>query len=252
MRTVAITAAAFVMAFLLFGGVMLLPLLVSDEPTPQATAGEQGQQGFLWVVVHDEGRLTALLQLVADTEQPSLRVVGYPPECEVVYGVEVTTAAALYEQHGAQVATMIRPGEVLELSVSGVSALMGRLSGNLPLTLRQDVAGLTAGTYSVTPLQAAAILRFAEWEDGGVGAARIHAQLAAMFLNRVLTEGRDTEAAFRVLTDCCDTRLRISQFAAAEELLEALCRLNDGTLCTADVVPGAMVGTGERLRYVCD
>lgn len=247
-RTIIITATAFITALIAFSAVMVLPLVLTPAPPAETATTNGGRQGFCWVVVHDEGRLTGLIRITADTTTKRIQVVGYPPETEVVYGVEVTTAAAMFSRYRERVTSMIDAGDTVMFSVDGLTSMMGRLVGNLPLNLRETAAGLTAGRHAVTPLQVAALLRHDDYEDGGMEQARIHAEVMTEFLQRVLIPSADLSAVFAVVTEYSDTRLHIAQFAAIESDLPLLCT---GASYTAAVAAGEMTGVGERRRFVC-
>ncbi len=254
-RTPVTVAGAFLLSLLAFGLVLLIPFItewMAPDDVPEEVLGEQGVQRSVWVVFHSGEALTGIVKLVSDTRTMTVQAIGYPPQTEIIDGVTVTTAAALYPERGEQVAALIEELPVLSIPVSGAAALMGRLSGNLPMTLPQAVDELSAGTLTLTPLQAADVLRFDGWEQGGVGQAWAHAQLTATFLNRTLTHTLDLDTAFSVLTAVCDVKLNVSQLEAVRDDLAALGTANDGAICETQVVAGYMIGSKEQLRYVCE
>ncbi len=244
-------ALSFVLSAALFSLVMLRPLWRQPEEAAQSADGTGGVRRSVWVVFHDSERLTGLVRVFTDTRSMTVEAVGYPPHTEILYGVEITTAERLFADEGTAVATRIAEDEVIGLSVGAAVSLMGRLSGNLPLTLPQAVGELPAGELTLTPLQAARVLRFTAWEQGGVAQAQMHAELTAAFLRQTMTLSCEPADAFGVLTEVCDGRLHISQFAAVEDELRDFCAQTD-VRCTARVAPGATVGVGERYRYVCE
>lgn len=253
-RTSVTVAGAFLLSLFVFGFVLLIPFITEQlEPddVPEEVLGERGVQRSVWVVFHDREVLTGIVKLVSDTRAMTMCAIGYPPQTEIIDGVTVTTAAALYLDNGEQVAALIEELPVLSISISGAAALMGRLSGNLPMTLSQAVGELPTGTLTLTPLQAAAVLKFDDWEQGGVGQAWAHARLTATFLNRTLTDTLDLDMAFGRLTAVCDSKLNVSQLETVRDDLVTLGAVNDGAICEARVVPGYMTGTKEKKRYVC-
>ncbi len=248
-RTSVTVAGAFVLSLLAFGLIFLLPLLsewMTPDDTPEEVLGERGVERSVWIVLHDGDTLTGFVKLITDTRTMTVSAVGYPPETEIIDGVTVTTAAALYPAWGERVATAVEELTVLSLPISGAAALIGRVSGNLPMTLPQAVGTLPAGELTLTPLQAAEVLTFDGWEQGGVGQAWAHAQLTATFLNRTLTDTLNVDAAFGELVAVCDTRLNISQLEAVREEIAALaaCRVD------ARVAAGYMTGVKGQQRYV--
>lgn len=252
-RTWVTVAGAFVLSLLAFGFVLLLPFITERlfaDDTPEEVLGERGVQRAVWLVFHQGDTLTGMVMLISDTRTMTMQAIGYPPQTEIIDRVTVTTAAALYPKRGDQVAAMIRELPVLSVSVSGAAALMGQLSGNLPMTLSQPVGELPAGSLSLTPLQAATVLKFDGWEQGGVGQASAHAHLLAAFFNRTLTNTVNLETAFGKLTSLCDTKLNVSQFEAVRDDLAALGAANTGTICEARVVAGYMTGIKDKQRYV--
>lgn len=247
-------AGAFALSLLAFGFVLLLPFIserMAPDAIPEEVLGERGIERSVWVVFHDGEILTGLVKVTSDTRTMMMRATGYPPQTEIVEDTTVTTAAALYPTRGEQVALLIDDLPILSIPISGAAVLIGRVSGNLSLTLSQTVGTLSAGAQTLTPLQAAAVLKFDGWEQGGVGQAWAHAELTAAFLNRALTDKIDLQTAFGELTTVCDTNLNISQFEAVRGGLMALSVSNKGTLCEARVVSGYMTGTSENRRYVC-
>lgn len=244
-------AGAFVLSLFAFGLIFLLPLIsgrMTPDDTPEEVIGERGMERSVWLLFHDGDTLTGLVKLITDTRTMTVEAVGYPPQTELVDGVTVTTAAALYPAWGERVATELDDLTVLSLPIGGAARLIGRLSGNLPLTLPQAVGTLPEGELTLTPLQAAEVLTFDEWERGGVGKAWAHAALVAAFLQRTLTDSLNADAAFGELTAVCDTRLNISQLEAVRGELTVLadCRVS------ARVAAGYMTGTAENQRYVLE
>ncbi len=252
-RTWVTVAGAFLLSLLAFGFVLLLPFVtarLTPDEEPEDVMGGRGVQRAAWLLVHDGDVLTGLIKVITDTRSMAVTAIGYPPQTEVIDGVTVTTAAALYPEQGERVARAIAELPVISLSVGGAAALIGRVSGNLPFTLPQAVGTLEKGELTLTPLQAAAVLCFDDWEEGGVRQAWAHAALTAAFINRALTETRDTKAAFGELTAVCDGALHISQFEAVRDDLQALGVANTGTICTAQVAAGYMTGYAQKQRYV--
>ncbi|MBQ9861714.1 MAG: hypothetical protein IJO75_05580 [Clostridia bacterium] len=242
-------AGAFVLSLLAFGLIFLLPVLsarLTPDDIPEEVLGERGMERSVWLLFHDGDTLTGLVKLSADTRTMTVEAVGYPPGTELIDGVTVTTAAALYPTWGERVATELENLTVLTLPTDGAAALIGRVSGNLPITLPQAVGSLPKGELTLTPLQAAEVLTFEGWEQGGVGQAWAHAQLTAAFLQRTLTDTLDVDSAFGELTAVCETRLNISQLEAVRGELTALadCRIS------ARVAAGYMTGVKEQQRYV--
>lgn len=252
-RTWVTVVGAFLLSLLAFGMIMVLPFVIhgSDE-IPEEVLGERGVERSVWIVYHDGNTLTGLVKLITDTRTMTVSAVGYPPQTEIVDGVTVTTAEALYPTWGERVATELTECAVLSLSINGARALVGCMSGNLPMTLPQAVGSLPKGELTLAPLQIAEVLRFDGWEQGGVGQAWAHAQLTAAFLNQTLTDTLDLETAFGELTAACDTRLHISQLEAVRDELAALGSANNGAICRAQVAAGYMTGVKEKQRYVCE
>ena len=249
-RTPITVAGAFVLSLLGFGLMMFLPLVaayMTPDEVPEEVLGERGVERSMWVVFHDGDTLTGFVKVITDTRTMTVSVVGYPPQTEIVDGVRLTTAEALYSTRGERVVTELEDLTVLSLPITGAATLVGSVSGNLPLTLPQPVGSLPAGEVMLTPLQAGDVLTFDGWEQGGVGQAWAHAQLTAAFLSRTLTDTLNVEAAFGVLTAVCDTRLNVSQLEAIRGEWAALC------LCRVEarVVAGYMTGVKENRRYVC-
>lgn len=250
-RTSVTVAGAFVLSLLAFGLIFLLPLVserMTPDDTPEEVLGERGVERSVWLLFHDGDTLTGLVKLITDTRTMTVSTVGYPPQTEIIDGVTVTTAEALYPAWGERVATALEKLTVLSFPIDGAAALIGRVSGNLPITLPQAVGSLPKGELTLAPLQAAEVLRFDGWEQGGVGQAWAHAHLTAAFLNRTLTDTPNVDLAFGELTAVCDTRLNISQLEAARGEIEALA----ASRCEARVAAGYMTGTKENQRYVCE
>lgn len=249
-RTPITVAGAFVLSLLGFGLIMLLPLVaayMTPEEVPEEVLGERGVERSTWIVFRDGDALTGMVKVITDTRTMTVSVVGYPPQTEIIDGVRLTTAEALYPTLGERVVTKIEELPVLSLPITGAAALIGSVSGNLPLALPQMVGSLPAGEVTLTPLQAGDVLTFDGWEQGGVGQAWAHAQLTAAFFRRVLTDTLNLDAAFGELAAVCDTRLNVSQLEAIRGEWEALC------LCAieARVAAGYMTGVKENQRYVC-
>lgn len=249
--TTVTVAGAFVLSLLAFGLIFLLPVLserLTPDDIPEEVLGERGVERSIWLLFHDGDTLTGLVKLITDTRTMTVEAVGYPPGTELIDGVTVTTAHALYPAWGDRVATELENLTVISLPIGGAAALIGRVSGNLPLVLPQAVGSLPKGELTLTPLQAAEVLTFDGWERGGVDQAWAHAQLTAAFLQRTLTDTLDADSAFGELAAVCDTRLNISQLEAVRGELTALadCRIS------ARVAAGYMTGTAETQRYVCD
>ncbi len=242
-------AGAFALSLLAFGLIFLLPLLserLTPDDTPEEVLGERGVERSVWLLFHDGDTLTGLVKLIADTRTMTVEAVGYPPQTELIDGVTVTTAARLYPAWGERVATELDDMTALSLPIGGAATLIARVSGNLSTALPQAVGSLPKGELTLTPLQAAEVLTFDGWEQGGVGQAWAHAELTAAFLRRTLTDTLNADAAFGELTAVCDTRLNIAQLEAVRGELGALadCRIS------ARVAAGYMTGTAENQRYV--
>lgn len=249
-RTPITVAGAFLLSLLAFGCIMLLPLIaerMTPDDQPEEVLGERGVERSMWLLFHDGDTLTGLVKLITDTRTLTVSAVGYPPQTELIDGVTLSTAAALYPEWGERVAMELDELPVVSLPIQGVAALVSRVSGNLPITLPQMVDSLPAGDVTLTPLQVTEVLTFDEWEQGGVGQAWAHAQLTAAFLSRTLTDTLNVDTAFGDLTMVCDTRLNVSQLEAVRGEWEALsiCRVE------ARVAAGYMTGVQENQRYVC-
>ncbi len=238
---------AFTVSLLLFGSSLLLPglkaLFVAEAPAEVGAARGRTRQ-FTLLFYDTVGGFTGAVVLTTDTATGRAQAVGYPSTAIVTYDDAPTTLGAVFDNHGdtaAAAALAHRTGQETEgpltLSVSGVAALLVELKEYLPLTLPQAVGDLPAGEVTLTPMQAADVLRFREWETGAHGQALAHAQVVAAILNRYLTTGRDLQAEFSALTAVCDTPLNISHYAAAAEGLAMLAAANNGSLCTATAEP---------------
>lgn len=250
-RTWVTVAGAFLLSLLAFGMIMMLPFVIhGPDEVPEEVLGERGVERSVWIVYHDGDRLTGLVKVITDTRTMTMSAVGYPPQTEIVDGVTVTTAEALYPSWGERVATKLTECTVLSLSINGARTLVGCVSGNLPMTLPQAVGSLPKGELTLAPLQVAEVLSFDGWEQGGVGQAWAHAQLTAAFLNQTLTDTPYLDTAFGELTAVCDTRLSIAQLEAVRDELLALGTANDGAICKAWVASGYMTGVKENQRYV--
>ena len=249
-------AGAFFLSLAVFTAVLLLPSLLSrlqtNEPAEEEVLGTRGMERSAWVILHDADTLVALLRVYTDTRTMTVRVVGYPPQTEVVSGTAVTTAEAVYRTQGEQVTEYLETDEVLSLSVDHAAALMGEWAGNVSLVLPQAVYALPAGELTVTPLQAAQLLRFTEWEQGMVGQAAVAAELTAAVLTQVLTPTADLAALFGASASVSDTSLHISQYAAVCEDLEELAKNHAKDFCTAQVITGYTVGIDGDRRYVVE
>ncbi len=248
-------AGAFLLSLLAFSAVLLLPtviprLLSPAEEAGEAVAGSRGTERTAWIVLHDDNRLVALVRVVADTRTMTVRTVGYPPQTEITDGTAVTTAAAVFATLREEVASRIVLDETVLLSVNAAAGLMSEWAGNVPLVLSQEVYGLPSGALTVTPLQAAQLLRFENWEQGMVGQANIAAELVAAVLDRALTDTADMEAMFGALASVSDTRLHISQYAAVCDDLQKLALQRTEPFCSASVAAGYTVGVGDAARYI--
>lgn len=241
---------SFVGSCVLFGAMFSVPFWKRKPSDAVVAPREDGVRRSAWVVFHDGDTLTGLVRVFTDTSVMTVEVVGYPVNTEVIDGVEIANAQALYAANGADIARQIADDEVLVLSVSGAVSLMGRVTGNLPITLSQAVETLPAGDVTLTPLQAAQILRYSDWEQGEVAAAQVYAALTAAFLREALCGHYTAVDGFGVLTEVCDSRLHIMQFAAVERDWETLRQTGEAVRIAERVAGGATVGVGERRRYV--
>lgn len=249
---------AFVVSFLVFGGVLLLPLwLDGDEtPTPVEAGGTYGRERTVLVLVHDtDNTLTAAVAVSADTRTLTMRAVGYPACSEVVYRTRLCTLAECYAEEGAAAGEYLAAAlgtsfdGVWQLSVSAVAALSARMGNGVTYTLPEAVGALAAGEQTLTSLQVADVLRFTGWKQQLTGQAAAHAGVIAALINRYLTPQQNLTALFNMLTALCDERLTVSGFAAMEEDLHRLATANTGALCSAAVPAGRAVGTGMTRRY---
>ncbi len=248
---------AFFLSLAVFTAVLFLPSVLAKLRSAENTADEPavGTSGFersAWVVLHDADTLVSLLRVYTDTRTMTVRVVGYPPQTEVIHGTDVTTAKAVYREQGEAVTALIEPDEVLSLSVDAAAALVGEWVGNIPVVLSQPVYSLPSGELTVTPLQTAQLLRYTAWEQGMVEQASIAAQLTAAVLERVLVSKNDLQTVFGAVATVSDTRLHVSQYAAVCEDLQDLAENRTENFCTPSVVAGYTVGTLDQLRYVAE
>ncbi len=241
---------SFVGSCVLFGAIFSVPFWKRSPSNTVAAPREEGVRRSAWVVFHDKDTLTGLVRVATDTSAMTVEIVGYPVNTEVIDGVEITNAQVLYAKRGADIVRKIADDELLVLSVSGAVSLMGRVSGNLTITLPQAVGTLPMGAMTLTPLQAAQVMRYTDWEQGEVAAAQMYATLTAAFLRRVLCGQYTALDGFGFLTEVCDSRLHIMQFAAVEQDWEALRQTGEAVRITDRVAGGATVGVGERRRYV--
>ncbi len=248
-------AGAFLLSLMAFGLVLLLPVFIRQiEPDTDSAEvlGERGVQRCLWVVLHEDNKLSGLVRVCTDTCTQTISVTGVPLQAEITDDVTLTTVAALYEKQGENAVLVLEELPIVSLSVDAFAALVGSVSGNLPLTLPQPVEQLPQGELTLTALQVAQVLRFEDWEQGGVEQALIHAKLIAAFINRTLTDSKDLYTVFGTVAGACEPRLHVSQFVMVQDELQTLCKANTGDICIANVLPGYMVGVGERQRYVLE
>ena len=244
-------AVAVVVAFCLsmaVFGIALLAALAGGRETlggSEEVSGVHGVSRSAWVLLHDERRLQGLLSVTIDTAKLTVDAVVYPPETEVTDGTMVTTAATVFAERGERVVDLIAEDETVVLSLGGAAMLIRELSGNLPLTLPRAVGEIPRGAVTLTPLQAAAVLRFEDY-GGCVAKATVTAELARSFFERLLRRLGDTERAFGCLTEASESRLSVAQFAAVRDEWEALAAAE--AVCTARVAAGYT--TGSPVRYV--
>ena len=101
--TTVTVVGAFVLSLLAFGLIFLLPVLserLTPDDIPEEVLGERGVERSIWLLFHDGDTLTGLVKLITDTRTMTVEAVGYPPGTELIDGVTVTTAAALYPTWG--------------------------------------------------------------------------------------------------------------------------------------------------------
>ncbi len=258
----AVTAGiAFLLSFLVFGGVLLLPLWLNREetPTPVEAGGTYGRERTVLVLVHDtDNTLTAAVAVGADTRTLTMRAVGYPACTEVVYRTRLCTLAECYAEEGAAVGEYLATASgtsfdgIWRLSVSAVAALAARMGNGVTYTLPEAVGTLPAGEQTLTSLQVADVLRFTGWKQQLTGQATAHAGIIAALINRYLTPQQNLTALFNMLTTLCDEQLTVSGFAAVENDLQRLAVANTGMLCSVSVPMGRTVGTGIARRYALE
>lgn len=255
----AVTAGvAFLLSFLVFGGVLLLPLWLNrvEGPSPVEVDGAYGYERTVLVLVHDtDNTLTAAVAVSADTRTLTMRAVGYPACTEAVYRTRLCTLADFYAGEGAAAGDYLSSVSgtsfdgVWQLSISAVAALAAQLGNGVTYTLPEAVGTLPAGAQTLTSLQVADVLRFTGWTQQSTGQAAAHAGIIAALINQYLTPQQNLTAVFNTLTALCDERLTVSGFAAVENDLQRLAVANTGTLCSVSVPMGRTVGIGNERRY---
>lgn len=249
---------AFVLSFLAFGAVFLLPPLLSrwERPKPMEALGEEGKQRTLLLFIHDEGELTGAVALCSDTGRMQIRATGYPACTEVVYKTALRQLSECYAAEGSATAGFLsavtgeRYDAVISFSVESLGAFVARLGNGISYTLPERVGALPEGEQTLSALQIADVLSFADWEEGAVGQAAVHAGIVAAVCNRYLTPRCDITQAFNTLTSLCDERLTVAQFLVIKPELEQLAQTNQGAICVYAVPDGRMTGIGEARRFV--
>ena len=131
-------AVAFVLAVLVFAGILLLPLLLESLPkdnTPAETDAPTGRvRQYALLFREAEGDLTGAVWLTADTRTCTMEAVGYPPQTEVAGDSGPATLSALFAADGSTAAAAAlgdavggAPDGTLTFSVSGVAAFVNYL-----------------------------------------------------------------------------------------------------------------------------
>ncbi len=230
--------AAFILALFVFGALILVSEFVLTEEDTQLVEVDNKNQTLrtLTLFFHDgEEQLTGIVTVMTDVQSMTIQAVAYP----------ITTAVQnAYAEGKSEYARMLFDREqnvesdiTLSFSVDRVSDFLVYIGQQIPLTIPEPALGLPVGESTLTPDQVTNLLRYSEWSAGETVGQRLYAQTVAWLINRCLIPSRDIDADFAKLTELCDDRLHISQFAVIREELISLATENDGNLCRERIQP---------------
>ena len=224
-----VACAAFLLSLSVFVALILVSNPSLDEEPAEADS-TVGKRRTLTLFFHGgDQELTGIVTVSTDTRLMSVHATAYP----------ITSAVqTAFAEGKSEYARMVFDREqniesdaAVSFSVDRISAFLVYTGETLSLTLPEPAIGLPAGDATLTPNQITDLLRYTAWSSGPVVRQRLHAQTVATLINRFLISSRDINKDFAKLTELCDDRLHIAQFAAVREELTALAAENDGSLC---------------------
>lgn len=139
-------------------------------------------------------------------------------------------------------------------STDGVQTFLNELDSGIVLDLPEAVTytdenGITVrlqtGEQNLTGNQAAAVLRFAAWQNPSL-TQTISAQMVAAALNQYLVPDQRLDSYFAALSDTAQTDLRIDNYNSSRRVLSHLSEHNTGALCQLV----SLIGENRDGRFV--
>ncbi len=224
---VAFMVSLFVFATLIFVSDFILR---TEDTQPIEADNTIGKRRVATLFFHGgDDELIGIVTVTIDTRLMSVQATAYPVSYTVQNGF--AEGKSEYAQMLFDREQNVESDIALSFSVDRIADFLVYVGQQITLTLSEPALGLPAGESTMTPDQVTDLLRYAEWSTGETGRQRLYAQTVAWLINHCLIPSRNMDADFAKLTELCDDRLHISQFAVIREEIAALAAENDGSLC---------------------
>ncbi len=224
--------AAFVFSLFVFATLIFVSdfVLNTEDTQPIEADNTMGKSRVATLFFHGgDDELIGIVTVTSDTRFMSVQATAYPVSHTVQNGF--AEGKSEYAQMLFDREQNVESDIALSFSVDRVADFLVYLGQQITVTLPEPALGLPMGESTLTPDQVTALLRYTEWSAGESGRQRMYAQTVAWLINHCLIPSRNIDTDFAKLTELCDDRLHISQFAVIREELLSLAAENDGSLC---------------------
>lgn len=280
MSGVLVFLLAFVIFLVMFGGVCLWAVVNYNEQHKEETSSgassletpsfSTADVRHMFIVTIDGSSPKGFLLLRTDPASVRVTAVAIPRETEVENGTSLQRLDQVYITDGVQAAQEaagrllgIQFDHYLTITYDNIEKLLRYLDVNLQYTLEEDLdyhegdifIKMSSGRFSLTAKQVVDILRYPNWQHGGLQKqANVQAELLSQLINQCMTSSRTDKAEedFARLMELSQSDIRVSHFTQDRAGLEYLASQNNGSLCVSVPLEGAYIGNGDDRRFAAD
>lgn len=268
----------FIVAFLLFGGVMVWmmwdwwkPTSLPEEPTPTTAptviTPAVKEDRRLLLIAEDGGEAQGFTVLSFEPTMVRVRTIPVPRETVVTVGTQEMRLFELYRHNGVQ-AVSDAVGTLLDMDIphyavmtyGNLEQLVTYLNEGVLFRLTETVSypapgggtvTLREGARTLSATQVTDLMRYDAWHGGRRARATVHGDIWAAVINQYFVVGRfdDSDSGFKTFISLARSNILASDFAEARADLLAMARRNDFDIATVASVQGEFIGVGEAMRF---